>query len=81
VSCERDNSGGIMKEYKDMIIELSGDEGVKFTDLEPTAYTFTKGTHDIMIILPKKQIRFCVKVIGFRDDKAPKRNWGKSIEE
>ncbi len=66
-------------EHKDMIFELAGKEGGAWDDLKVTEVSFNgkRRSHYIGKPLWKDDIiRYYVKVVGFSDIIAPKRNWG-----
>ena len=65
-------------DYKDMVLELSGEEGSRFADLEVTGFMAEDGKWQR--IKPAKDIIFYVEVVGFTDKNAPSRNWNSSPE-
>lgn len=61
-------------DWKDQVLELSGPEGFNMKDLRATGITDDKVYRSEPDGTP---VHLYVKVIGLRDDIAPKRNWGR----
>lgn len=63
-------------ENQEIYFELGGNEGAAFTDLRISKEKGANGIQIHSFGLQQPTLSFIVKVIGFKDEKVPKRSWG-----